>query len=134
MTAWTVERMRALVEEKAEQHPELRRPLEWDGLKRILARESIGLGIVPMPRPAQLVPYLGSWTILVNASLSKRANLAGGAHELGHLWLHHDPLFDRWETTVYNASTTWEEDALEDEAETFATLLVMGPCCGTCDD
>lgn len=119
------ERIAGIIRAKRRQHPELRRPLRWIGLKRILAREYIGLFMVPMPahQNAQLVPYLGSWSILLNSALPPRRHTYFAAHELGHLWLHHDLHFDRWEQ-VYHMTREWEEDPREDDAELFASMVL----------
>jgi Zn-dependent peptidase ImmA (M78 family) len=79
-----------------------------------------------MPRMAQLVPYAGAWTIVLNKEAPLRRHTYLAAHELGHLWLHHDPQHDRAER-VYNMGQHWPDDPREDDAELFATLVLMGP-------
>lgn len=117
--------IRAVIDRKREVHPELRQPLRWHGLRRILAREDVGLFLAPMPVHvnAQLVPYLGSWSVLINSAKPARRHTYYGAHELGHLWLHHDRYFERWET-VFHMNHEWLADPEEDDAELFATLVL----------
>lgn len=119
------EQIAEVIAAKRQVHPELARPLRWPGLQRILAREDVGLFVVPMPAHfnAQLVPYLDSWSILINSTLPARRHTYFAAHELGHLWLHHDRYFERWET-VYHMSHTWEADPEEDDAELFASMVL----------
>jgi hypothetical protein len=112
-----------VIQEKWRQHPELI-PLKWEGLKRVLARENVGLFVMCLPRPAQLVQYRGAWSILVNSSLHPRRHTYYAAHELGHLWLHHDRTCERWER-CYNMDDEWQADPREDDAEMFA-MIVMG--------
>jgi Zn-dependent peptidase ImmA (M78 family) len=121
----TPERIAGIIRAKRRVHPELRRPLRWHGLQRILARENVGLFVVPMPTDinAQLVPYLGSWSILINSARPPRRHTYYGAHELGHLWLHHDLHFDRCEQ-VYHMGYDWAEDPREDDAELFASMVL----------
>jgi hypothetical protein len=80
--------------------------------------------VVPLPRhrPAQLVPYLGAWAIFISSTAPARWHTYYGAHELGHLWLHHDRTSERWER-VYNMAHDWEADPREDDAELFATIV-----------
>jgi Zn-dependent peptidase ImmA (M78 family) len=113
---------------KRQIHPELARALSWPAFQRICEREGVRLrrSPEPMPRPAQLIPYLGRWTILFNCDAPHRRLTYYGAHELGHLWLHHDSRFERWER-VYNMDTYWANDPREDDAELFASLVLMGP-------
>lgn len=123
-----LEHIRALLRAKRKVHPELSGQLTLVGLRRLLARERIGWIVRPMPRPAQLVPYLDSWTIMIDSRKAESQQRQLGAHELGHLWLHHDPFFDRRETLVYNHSGSWTaENVEEDDAETFASMVLAGP-------
>ena len=121
----TPDQIRAVIEAKREHHPELRAPLRWHGLQRILARENVGLFVTSMPGHvnAQLVPYLGSWSVLINSARPPRRHTYYGAHELGHLWLHHDRYFERWET-VFHMTHDWAADPDEDDAELFATIVL----------
>ena len=107
-------------------HPELGEPLRWHGFRRILARENIALYLRSLGRPAQLVNFRGAWAIIINASSPARRHTYFGAHELAHLWLHHDPTCDRREI-CYNMSTDWPDDPREDEAEYLAACLLGGP-------
>ena len=116
----------AVLERKRELHPELARPLTWPGLERICGREGVRIAFQRIPRDAQLVPFLGGWTIVLNKDLHYRRHTYRAAHELGHLWLHHDLQHDRTER-VYNMDTDWPDDPREDDAELFATLVLSGP-------
>lgn len=124
----SVEVIASVLEAKRAIHPELARPLTWPGLERICAREGIRLRVSPepMPRLAQLIPYLGRWVILLSRAAPFRRHTYLATHELGHLWLHHDRTSDRWER-VYNMDTNWADDPREDDAELFASLVLMGP-------
>lgn len=126
--AMTVEQIVAVIGRKRETHHELARALTWPALVRICDREGIRIRVSrePIPRRAQLVPYGGRWTILINRSSPARRHTYDGAHELGHLWLHHDRQHDRGER-VYNMDTHWADDPREDDAELFASLVLMGP-------
>jgi hypothetical protein len=121
-----VEQIRAVISTKSSEHPELRAPLTLQGLRRVLARERIAWLVRRHPRPAQLVPFLGQWSIVVDVRTPVAQYTICGAHELGHLWLHHDPHFDRWETRVYEHGGGWDSEH-EADAERFAELLVRGP-------
>lgn len=127
MSGMDLEAIRAVVREKSAIHPELLAPLTLRGLRRILEREDVEFIVRPLPRPAQLIPFLGGWSIVVDSRRPERQHVYLGAHELGHLWLHHDVHFDRWETRVYNMGDAWEPDPKEDDAELFATLVLQGP-------
>lgn len=128
MTALSIEQVTAVIERKRTVHPELTRALGWSGLLRICERERIRVrrSTEPIGRPAQLVPFAGRWTILLNRLAPPRRHTYLAAHELGHLWLHHDRLHERWEQ-VYNMDTHWADDPREDDAELFAALVLMGP-------
>lgn len=121
-----IDEIAAVLERKRQFHPELTRPLTWPGLERICAREGVRIAFQRLPREAQLVPFLGGWTIVLNKELPFRRHTYRGAHELGHLWLHHDLKHDRSER-VYNMDTEWEADPREDDAELFAQIILMGP-------
>jgi hypothetical protein len=116
----------AVLERKRELHPELARGLTWPGFERICGREGVSIAFQSLPREAQLVPFMGSWTIILNKNLPFRRHTYRGAHELGHLWLHHDLQHERTEH-VYNMDVRWEADPREDDAEHFAQLILMGP-------
>lgn len=113
----------AIVREKAVIHAELRAPLSYAGLRAILAREHVGLVVGDLPRPALLMQFGGKWSIIVDASVPKRRHLDYAAHELGHLWLHHDPTAERWER-VYNMDDWIGPDPREDEVELFCTIVL----------
>lgn len=118
--------IRDVIHAKRELHPELARPLRWDGLRRIVTREDVGLFKSRLPRGvnAQLVQFMGAWSIVLNADTPARRHTYYAAHELGHLWLHHDATCDRREC-VYKMDEAWADDPREDEAELFA-MIVLG--------
>ena len=123
-----IEEIAAVIDRKREHHPELARALTWPGLSRMCAREGVRLRTSrePLPRPAQLVPFAGRWAILLSRDAPFRRHTYLAAHELGHLWLHHDSTAERWER-VYNMEIGWYDDPREDDAETFASLVLAGP-------
>lgn len=122
-----LEEIRALIEKKSAMHPELRRPLGLAGFRRVLKRERVELVVRPHPRIAQLIPQLAGWSIVVDKRQPAEARLLCGCHELAHLWLHHDPYFGRYETSIYDHSPPWYDDIREQEADAFAEMLVRGP-------
>jgi Zn-dependent peptidase ImmA (M78 family) len=124
----SVDQVAAVIERKREQHPELARALAWPAFLRICEREGVTVRKSKgrIPRMAQLVPYAGAWTIVLNRHAPERRHTYLGAHELGHLWLHHDSAAERWER-VYNMEPNWPDDPREDDAELFASLVLMGP-------
>ena len=127
MTSLSVQQIASVIEKKRVFHPELARALTWAGFQRICAREGVALRVRKerMARPAQLIPFLGEWTIVISKGAPGRRHTYLGAHELGHLWLHHDRTAERWER-VYNMDTDWADDPREDDAELFASLVLMG--------
>jgi Zn-dependent peptidase ImmA (M78 family) len=125
----SVAQIARVIDRKRETHPELARALTWPAFLRICEREDVTVrkSRAPMPRMAQLVPYAGAWTIVLNCAAPLRRHLYLGTHELGHLWLHHDRAgAERWER-VYNMEQHWPDDPREDDAELFAQLVLMGP-------
>lgn len=125
----SVAQVATIIDGKRATHPELARALSWPALVRICERESVGIrkSRGRMPRMAQLVPYAGAWTIVLNRHAPERRHTYLAAHELGHLWLHHDRAgTERWER-VYNMEQHWPDDPREDDAELFASLVLMGP-------
>ena len=63
---------------------------------------------------------------MLNKDLPFRRLTYRAAHELGHLWLHHDRRHERSER-VYNMQVEWRDDPHEGDAELFASLVLMGP-------
>lgn len=124
----SVDRISSVIARKRELHPELARALSWPGIQRICEREGVDLFVAKsrMPRLAQLVPYDGAWSIMISHDAQVRRHTYLAAHELGHLWLHHDATSERWER-VYNMDRNWADDPREDDAEMFATLVLAGP-------
>lgn len=104
-------------------HPELRRPLTWNGARAILRRERIPLVMVPLIRPAALISSGGVSVLMLNSNIPPRRHTHFVAHELAHHWLH--GAGD--EGTVYHMATDWPDDPREDEAEILAALLLGGP-------
>jgi Zn-dependent peptidase ImmA (M78 family) len=122
----TDEQILAIVRSKREIHPELARPLGWNGFRRILAREDISLVVTAMAkRDAQLICFDGQWAILLNCNSCPRRHLYYGVHELGHLWCHHDPYCSRSER-IYNMQEDDGEDPREEEAELFCVYVLGG--------
>jgi IrrE N-terminal-like domain len=108
-------------------HPELARPVDAGALRRILQREHVRVIVRPHARPAQLIALLSGWAIIVDERTTHEERLALIAHELGHLWLHHDRYFDRWEAHVYDRSGPEHDEREEAEADAFAERLLAGP-------
>lgn len=124
----TVMHIAEIVTAKAREHQELDHPLTWPGFLRICGREGVNVRVrkEAMVRPAQLVPYLGEWTIVISGSAPARRHTYLGAHELAHLWLHVDLKHERWER-IYSMDFDWCDDPREDEAEVCASMILMGP-------
>lgn len=112
-----------VVKRKAQQHPELREPLTWAGLRVILAREDVGLLFGDLPRPAQLTQFWGKWSILLDSSVPGRRHIEYATHELAHLWLHHDAAHERHER-VYNMDDWEGPDPRENDAELFCAIVL----------
>lgn len=119
--------LEALVARKREAHPELARPLTWARLRGVCAREGVHLSLADLPpeQPAQLLPFFARWTILVADDLAMRERVRLAAHELAHVWAHHDPEHERWEV-VYHAVHPAPNDPAEREANAIAWLLLEG--------
>lgn len=111
--------MHARARESRLRHPRRRRV--------VLYRERVKLVVAPHPTLAQLLPVLGAWTIIVDANASVIERTVGVAHEMAHLWLHHDPRFDRAETSVYDRSPAVWSVLEEAEADALAEMIVAGP-------
>jgi Zn-dependent peptidase ImmA (M78 family) len=126
--ALSAELVQRVIAAKRVTHAELSRALTWPAIQRICEREGITIrrSTAAMPRPAQLVPFAGGWTILLSRDAPPRRLTYLAAHELGHLWLHHDRQHDRTEI-VYNMDAHWPDDPREDDAELFAALVLAGP-------
>jgi hypothetical protein len=113
---------RVLVAKRAE-HPELERALRWPGVRRICDREGVGLAVRRLPRPSLLTQYLGRWTIVLSSAAPVRRHTYYAAHELAHLWLHHDPTAERAQR-VYTFDDWSAPDPREDEADLAATWML----------
>jgi Zn-dependent peptidase ImmA (M78 family) len=122
----TPEQILRVIEEKRELHPELARPLGWNGFRRILVREDISLVVTEMARrDAQLLSFDGRWAILLNSNSGPRRHLYHGVHELAHLWCHHDRTCARWER-IYNMQDEEGDDPRESDAELFCVYVLGG--------
>jgi hypothetical protein len=117
----------ALVAAKREMHPELRRPLTWARLHAVCRRERITLALADLPpeHPAQVVPYFDRWSILISDDISMKERVRLAAHELAHVWAHHDAQHERWEL-VYQDLHPSPDDPAEREANAVAWLLIEG--------
>jgi hypothetical protein len=120
-------RLEAIVAAKRDLHPDLVRPLTWSRLQAVCRREGIYLCCVPTTEGAAGAarPLLRS----VEHSRLRRDRPARAlklaAHELGHLWAHHDPQHERWEL-VYQIMSPAPGGAQEREADGIAFLLLEG--------
>jgi hypothetical protein len=128
MSGLSSDQIVGVIDGKREVHTELSRALSWPALLRVCQREGVRVRVSkgPIPRLAQLVPFDGTWTIVISRDAPSRRHTYLVAHELGHLWLHHDRTAERWEQ-VYNMDVDWADDPREDDAELFAQLILMGP-------
>jgi Zn-dependent peptidase ImmA (M78 family) len=119
----TADEILCVVRAKRDTHPELSEPLTYATLRQILAREDVVLLHGACERPAQLVQYWGRWHIVIDTDVPRRRHLYYATHELGHLWLHHDPTAERWER-VYNTDYWEGPDPRENDAETFCAIVL----------
>lgn len=103
---------------KAELHPELRRPLTWNGVRAILRRERIALVRAPIATPAALLAFGGRAQIILNPRLPVGRQSYYVAHELAHWWAHVDS-----EPVYYIGDGSAAEDR-EDEADIMATWML----------
>lgn len=103
-------------------HPELGRPLTWNGARSICRRLGVPIVVAPMPRPAKLIAPLGSPVILLDAGTPPRRHTSFLAHELAHLFLGHLEMGPVW-----HMEPCWPDDPREDEAEVLAMLMLGGP-------
>lgn len=104
-------------------YPELNAPLTWSTLSAILAREGVGVIRVPLIHDAQVISCDGVSIIALNSHGNQRRYTYYAAHEWGHIKLH----FREADEIVYHTSACWPDDPREDDAEYFATSLLMGP-------
>jgi Zn-dependent peptidase ImmA (M78 family) len=118
-----LDRIRTLLEEQRGIHPELRRPVTWNGLRAILRRLGIPIVMAPMVRPAALLSQLGASVLLLDADTPPRRHTYFVAHELAHFWLH----ADEPDVPVYHYDACYSDDPREDDAEILATLMLGGP-------
>lgn len=114
--------MAALAQARAA-HPELRRPLTWNGAVAICRRLGIPLVYAPMVRPARCLALLGTPVLMLDSNTPPRRHTYFVAHELAHVFLHVDPS----EGAVFNMEPCDPDDPREEEAEVLATLMLGGP-------
>lgn len=112
-----------ILEEARALHPELRRPLTWNGLLAVLRRERIQVVHAPLSRPAALISGLGTHVLLLNSDLPPRRHTYYAAHEYAHAKLH----VGEGEEPCFFMDHDWGDDPREDEAEYFAACLLGGP-------
>lgn len=97
----------------AQRHPELRRPVVWEGFTAIAQREGIRVRVVPLARPARLLRIGHRVFIQINESLTRYQRTLYGMHELCHFWRD-----DPGEPCYYA-----EEDGVPSAAEEFADIF-----------
>lgn len=120
-------RVEAVLQEKREQHPELRTRPTWHAILQVLEREGVALRRCPIPgHYAILLQYRGGWTIALSTLAPAARNLYAVLHELGHLWLHHTQ-GSRWEP-LFTMGYDVGRDDREDDADTFAAMILNPEC------
>lgn len=118
-----VDAIDAVIAELRTIHPELQQPLTWNAMTRILGRERIVLFTTPLVHNAQVISCDGVSVIAINSNATVARHTYYAAHEWGHIKLHfRDP-----GEIVYHTTACWPDDPREDDAEHFATVLLMGP-------
>jgi Zn-dependent peptidase ImmA (M78 family) len=95
-------------------------------LLRILERERIRIYQARLPNPAMLVPYHGSWTIIVAKGSDSTKHKQYVAHELAHIWFHVDAGVGRFEHCL-NYTYPESADPREQEAEYLSLAILFGP-------
>jgi hypothetical protein len=113
----------AAVEAVREAHPELRLPLNWNRLQRVLARERIQMLRLPIEANAYVIGRAPVFTIVLNSDRPSRYHTRYAAHEYGHVKLH----FGVPGEIEKNLAPCQRGDPREWEAELFALLLRLGP-------
>lgn len=119
----TNEAIDAVVADLRRIHPELERPLTWTTMSLILKRENISLLTLPLVHDAQVISCDGVSVIAINSNAPVARHTYFAAHEWGHIKLH----FREPGEIVYHTSACWPDDPREDDAERFATMLLLGP-------
>lgn len=114
----------AVIGQMRRAHPELRQPVTWHGIRRVLHRLRVDVVIRPLTVDAKVIHMGGCAVIALNANLPARRHTYRLAHELGHIMLHGAMSDDG---VVFNMTPCWPDDPREDEAEYFAAQLLMGP-------
>jgi Zn-dependent peptidase ImmA (M78 family) len=120
--------VRARVAQLRSQFPVLYYPATYDRLAEVCEASNVRLVRCPLPAPApaQLVCAFGERVLLVDSNASERSATFLVAHELGHLFLHHEPLADVGGARVYLYRDAALDAVLEEDANTFAALLMAG--------
>jgi hypothetical protein len=113
----------AMIADLRQIHPELQAPLSWETMSVILQRERITLLMLPLMHDAQVISCDGVSVIAINSSAPVARHTYFAAHEWAHIKLH----FKEAGEIVYHTSACWPDDPREDDAEHFATQLLMGP-------
>jgi hypothetical protein len=106
-----------------ERHPELRRPLTWHGIQRVLRRARVRYDRVPLDVPAMLLTHGGVSVILLNADLPARAHTEAMAHEFAHIQLHAGEPGE----LSFHIWRPGSADPREREADYLARCLHAGP-------
>lgn len=102
---------------KGARHPELRRRVQWSGVRAIAAREGVHIRVMEMSRPGRLVSFGDRWEMQISEDLSDGARAFTGVHELVHYWR------DREDGATFYASMEWEPEPREDFANMVAWYL-----------
>lgn len=98
-------------------HPELKRPVTWDGFVAMAHREGITVRVLPLSEPGRLVRCGARVFIQISDEIPRAERTWVGMHELTHFW-RDDPGIP-----VYYASADWRHAAAEDFANVFAWLV-----------
>jgi hypothetical protein len=114
----------AAVEAAREAHPELRLPLNWNRLQRVVARERITMLRLPIEANAYVVGRAPVFTMVLNSDRPSRYHTRYAAHEYGHIRLGHVSEAGEIEKQL---APCQPNDPREWEAELFAVLLRLGP-------
>ena len=120
-------RVDSVLAAKRRQHPELRGRPTWEGVMAILVRENIQLIRKPLPDKLMglLFGYAGEWTICISSSTAFARSMYVVLHELGHLWLHQDPIGRHELCFTMGCDST---DDREVEAEDFVSMILNPEC------
>lgn len=103
-------------------HPEMRKPVTWSVMRRVLKKEGITLTLLPLTADAKLIAMGGVSIMAIRQDAPRARHTYFAAHEYAHIPLH-APAADE---VVFNMSPCWPDDPREDEAEYFAQRLMQG--------